>query len=204
MPAIVTVVHKWAKVQNQGRDGVEVIDTTSKADDWRQDLSPFSLGPCDLYDGHVSLTMENAWQFTKVYDRHTDEDGEPTKEYWPWAEAGWRDATAHRYPMGSGAIPEYSLWDCERLGYIEARKRIYGPLYAEAVQKTEGWRHLVGLYDSCEELYLRDWDGWSMVRHQMESLSQVLNNPRRKMGHAFVLKMLLEDDPALKEMELRS
>ena len=27
MPAKVTVVHKWARVRNQGRPGVEVIDT---------------------------------------------------------------------------------------------------------------------------------------------------------------------------------
>jgi hypothetical protein len=35
--------------------------------------------------------------------------------------------------MGRGAKPEYSLWDGERLDYIEARKRIYAPLYARAV-----------------------------------------------------------------------
>lgn len=35
------------------------------------------------------------------------------------------------------------------------------------------------------------------------SLTEVLNNPQRKMGHAFVLKMLLTKDAALKHLHLR-
>lgn len=202
MPARITVVHKWARITNVGQPGVEVVDTTSAADDWRRDLSPFFLGPCQLYGGHVSQNMENAWQFAKVYAQHI-KDGEPTQDYWDWAIKGWGDQKAHRYPMGRGAAPEYSLWDGRKLGYVEARKVIYGPLYAEAVQQTQGWQHLVYLYNTCQELYLRDWDGWSMQKHNMATLSDVLNNPNRKMGHAFVLKMLLENDAALQEMELR-
>lgn len=203
MPATVTVVHKWAKVRNQGDPGVEVVDTTSSADDWRRDLSPFFLGPCPLYGDHVSLNMENAWQFSKVYASHADREGNPTDAYWEWARNGWADQRAHRYPMGRGAVPKYSLWDGEHLGYVEARKKIYGPLYAQAVQQSAGWRQLVELYEASSELYLRDWDGWSLERHNMANLTEVLNNPFRKMGHAFVLKMLLENDPALGQLELR-
>ena len=204
MPATVTVVHKWAKTINQHQSGVEVIDTTSNANgSWTRDLSPFILGPCDLYGPHVSENMENAWQYSKVYAEDTDSHGEPTGAYWKWAQKGWATLEAHRYPKGRGRIPEYSLWDGEHLGYIDARKRIYGPLYIEAVTATNGWQQLLQLYNSKRELYLRDWDGWDMVRHNMADLTQVLNNPRRKMGHAFVLKMLLEDDSALQEMDLR-
>jgi hypothetical protein len=202
MPATVQVVHKWATVPNQGQPGVQVIDTTSSSNDWRRDLSPFFLGPCQLYGGYTAQNMENAWQYAKVYTQHI-QNGEPTKDYWKWATKGWADPTARRYPMGRGAIPEYSLWDGQKLGYIEARKIIYGPLYAEAVQQTAGWQQLVHLYNTSQELYLRDWDGWSMSKHGMSSLSDVLNNSRRKMGHAFVLKMLLENDAALQEMQLR-
>jgi hypothetical protein len=35
------------------------------------------------------------------------------------------------------------------------------------------------------------------------SLSQVLNNPAKSMGHGFVLAMLLTDDAALRECEIR-
>lgn len=204
MTAQVIVTHKWAKITDQDEPGVVVVDTTSKADDWRRDLSPFHLGPCNLYDGIVSQNMENAWQFAKVYSGDTDEDGNPTRGYWAWARLGWADETAHRYPKGRGAVPEYSLWNGQRLDYIEARKQIYAPLYAEAVQRTEGFQRLVEIYESVQKLYLRDWDGWNMAKHGMATYTDVLNNPRRKMGHAFVLAMLLTQDPALQQCAIRS
>jgi hypothetical protein len=203
MPAEVIVTHKWAKIANQEDQGVMVVDTTSKAEDWRRDLSPFNLGPCALYGTIVSANMENAWQYAKVYSEDTDAAGNPTRSYWAWARLGWADETPHRYPKGKGAVPEYSLWDGQRLDYIAARKRIYAPLYAEAVQRTEGWQMLVGLYQNNRKLYLRDWDGWSMEKYGMTNLTDVLNNPSQKMGHAFVLAMLLTQDPALQQCAMR-
>jgi len=202
MPAQVIVTHKWAKIADQGQPGIQVVDTTSKAQDWRQDLSPFSLGPCELYDNHIAQNVENAWQYSKVYKAHTEENGDPTDEYWAWAKKGWADTTPHRYPMGKGAVPECSLWKGQKLGYIDARKQIYAPLFARALTKTEGWQVLVEMYNTSEKLYLRDWDGWSMKRHGMASLTDVLNNPKRKMGHAFVIKMLLDNDPALSQCDI--
>ena len=35
------------------------------------------------------------------------------------------------------------------------------------------------------------------TKNRMNNLTEVLNNPRKKMGHAFVLKILLENDSAL-------
>lgn len=209
MPAEITVCHKFYRVPNQHRRGTVVIDATSSGG-WTADLSPFLIGPCDLYatgENHAMLqsqNMENAWQFAKVYAAHTDENGDPTAAYWEWAQEGWANPRAVRYPMGKGARPEYSLWQGERLGYIDARKRIYGPLYAEAVQRTEGWEILQGEYQNAERLFIRDWDGWLMERHGMATLSDVLNNPGRIMGHAFVLQMLLENDPALEQMTMRT
>ena len=206
MPAIVTVVHKWGKVIDQDQSGVVVVDATSSSG-LSSDLSPFLIGPCKLYTVQgVELeaqNVENAWQFGKLYAHHADENGDPTEAYWMWALTGFADKKAHRYPMGKGAVPLCSFWDGEKLSYIEARKKIYGPLYAEAVMKTAGWKMLVDSYNSVERLYIRDWDGWDMPKHGMNNLTEVLNNPRKKMGHAFVLKMLLENDPALEQMSLR-
>ena len=207
MPATVTVVHKWYRVPNQHQRGTVVVDATSSGG-WTADLSPFLIGPCALYHDHlgnliVTANMENAWQYAKVYVNHVDDENNSTLEYWRWAREGWANPRAVRYPMGKGARPQHSLWEGEKLGYIDARKRIYGPLYAEAVKRTEGWTELVRLYNECENLYIRDWDGWLMERHGMATLTDVLNNPRKIMGHAFVLKMLLENDPALEQMAIR-
>lgn len=185
----------------------QAIDTTSKSGVW-SGLSPFNLGPCDLYEGRTALNMENAWQFAKVYAKHADltnpkpfRQPDPTPDYWAWAEKGWADPKPHRYPMGKGAVPLYSLWDGKQLSYIEARKKIYGPLYAKAVQTTQSYKDLKALVESGQDVTLRDFDGYDHETLGL-SLTDVLNKTNKKMGHAFVLKALLTNDPVLKEFGL--
>lgn len=188
-----------------------VVSTVSKSSTaWERQLSPFTLGPCRLYNRHPlipgghrdlwSINMENAWQFSKVYKEYLDKNGDPSQKYWRWAEAGWSNVKAIRYPMGKGSKPEYSYWDGRKLDYIAARKAIYGPLYANAVQRTDAWLTLRDRYARAQRLVLLDYDAYDHAALDM-SLTDVLNNPKRKMGHAFVLAMLLQNDPALDEME---
>lgn len=197
MPALVRVLPVFTK-KPPGR----VVSTVSNAGSW-SGLSPFLLGPCRLYDDHVSQNMENAWQFSKVYAEHITKSDAISEKYWHWALHGWADKRAHRYPAGKGRKPEFSLWAGRRLDYVPARKAIYAPLYAEAVQKTEAWKRLVSLYETESELTLLDYDAHDH-RKIGRSLTDVLNSPDRKMGHAFVLAMLLINDPALKQIELMS
>jgi hypothetical protein len=182
-------------------EGVVINTCSNSAVDWQSDLSPFLLGPCDLYSGLVSKNMENAWQYSKVYAQHL-EDGKITDAWWSWAKEGWNNQRAVRYPVRRGAKPEFARWGTieeeRRLGYVEARKNIYGPLYAKAVIKTDGFRKLKGMYEAGMDLVLRDWDG----RNTTETMTEVLNNPKRIMGHAFVLKMLIEEDSALGQFEM--
>jgi len=77
------------------------------------------------------------------------------------------------------------------LGYIEARKRIYFRLYAKAVAKTEAFAQLRALHEERGQLVLWDFDGYDHRARNM-TLKDVLNNPKRPMGHAFVLAFLLE------------
>lgn len=174
--------------------GPDVIDTTSRSTNWSQGLSPFYLGPIPLYEGAVvpeARRMENAWQYAKVYTEHVSPTLEPNAAYYEWARAGWESERAHRYPMGRGAAPEFSWWAGKRLDYIQARKRIYIPLYAKAVVKTEAFQKLLELYLERGDVTLWDFDGYDH-RAQGMSLLDVVNNPRRPMGHAFVLAHLLE------------
>lgn len=185
------------------------VDTTSRSGRWAG-LSPFNLADIPLYKGanpqfgDIGANFENVWQYAKVYGLpgfgHVDANNDPTPAYWTWARLGWVDSTPRRYPMGRGARPLYSLWDGQKLGYIDARKAIYGPLYAKAVQQTDSYQELLALIQSGQDVTLRDYDGYDHDGLGM-TLTDVLNNPRKKMGHSFVLKALLTNDPVLGEFK---
>jgi len=97
--------------------------------------------------------------------------------------------------MGRGAVPEYSLWEGEKLGYIDARKRIYIPLYASKVKETHAFKHLRGIAAKAErdgkDLYIRDYDGYNSKGLGM-TYDEVINCESRKMGHGFIIAMLLD------------
>ncbi len=168
--------------------GSIVIDTTSNSGDFRE-LSPFIL------PAPPAKNFENLWQFSKVYKKYIMPiDGYPDASWYKWRDAGYANDRVVRYPMGKGAIPEYSLWGEEKLDYIRARKKIYAPEYAKNVELTESYSRLEGLYDYTnglvKELILLDYDAYDHRKLGM-TLKDVINEPRRKMGHAFVLMMML-------------
>lgn len=165
------------------------IDVTSSGGNGSK-FSPFLLGPVMLYDGLWSKNMENGWQYAKVYQQH--ENGE--LDYWKWAEEGWNSPRAVRYPMGKGAKPLNSMWAGERLGYIEARRRIYIPLYSQAVRfySYEAFLDLKDFAFYNKDIVIRDYDAYD--HHALNySWEDVINDPSRKMGHGFVLAMMLEN-----------
>jgi hypothetical protein len=178
--------------QFKAPDDALVINTTSRSSNWSRGLSPFFVGPVDLYNGFTAINVENGWQFSKVYPYYADEDGNPSDRYFKWAEEGWNDTKAHRYPMGRDTVPPlYSWWDGEKLSYVEARKKIYIPLYSNAVRKTSAFEKLKELHDAGETLYLQDFDAHNLVPGDFDYMTLV-NNSNIKVGHAYVLAMMLE------------
>lgn len=166
-----------------------LINTTSHADDWQREFSPFYLGPVPLYDGHRAIRMENAWQYAKVYAQHLDPEGNPSSAYWDWAIRGWARFGASRYPMVKGAKPAYLWWNGEKLGYVDGRLKVYFPLYRDAVRKMAAFAKLQELAKE-GPVTLWDFDGYDHEALGL-SLRQVFLNPNRPMGHAFVLKAML-------------
>lgn len=160
-------------------------DVTTHGHEWRA-LSPMLLGPVPLYSGMWSRTMENAWQYAKVYPQYRY-DG-----YWPWARAGWDNPRAVRYPMGKGAKPLHALWAGDELGYISARRRVYAPVYAQAVRFGPLNLFLrLRMMARQDEVVLIDFDAYDH-RALGYSWDDVINDPDRKMGHGFVLAMMIE------------
>ena len=182
-------------------EGFTVINTTSKdTTDIGKQFSPFYLANIPLYEGQVARNMENAWQFSKVYKEFANEHGEPASSYFAWAKKGWADSFAHRYANGKGNIPLYSFWKTQdkktgqwqehKWDYITARKNIYFPLYAKAIVQTEAFRSLQQRIDSGEKIALWDFDGYDHAARNM-TYEEVVNEPKYKCGHAFVLYGLL-------------
>lgn len=168
-----------------------VINTTSRSNNWSVGLSPFYLGPCELYDGYVAKNVENGWQYSKVYEYWLQEDGSVGERYFKWAQEGWNKVRADRYPMGRGVTPLYSYWDGEKLPYVEARKKVYIPLYSKAVKNTEAFSKLKEIYNTEKEIYLQDFDSHSLQPGTFDYWD-LWNNPKIKVGHAYVLAMMLE------------
>lgn len=171
-----------------------VINTTSRSDNWSRGLSPFFLGPVPLYTEAVvpmATNVENAWQFSKVYPEQVTHEGLPTSSYFAWAMEGWSDPRAHRYPKGKGRVPAYTWWAGEKLDYVTARKRVYIPLYAHAVVKSIAFAKLLDLYRKLGKITLWDFDGYDYIALGM-TMKDVVNDPKRKMGHAFITAHLLE------------
>lgn len=174
--------------------GTVVISTVSRSSTWSKGLSPFLLGPCKLYGDHISENMENAWQYSKVYSQFLTFGGKDVDaSYWKWAKAGWAKKSADRYPMGKGIKPEFSLWDGKHLTYVEARSKIYIPVYRYVVRRTDAYKQLVKIYNEVDDLVLLDFDAYDHASLGY-TFDDVINDPNKKMGHAFVLAMMLDDN----------
>ncbi len=186
------------------------INVTSRSkSDRGKTLSPMHLGPVPLYWGLTAKKVENAWQFSKVYDYHVgcygwdeelDEAGNACihEKWFKWALQGFNDNWAHRYPMGKGEKPLFSFWAGERLDYISARKKIYIPLYSYAARKTEAFKWIAKQYKEGKTIHLWDFDGYNREQFNM-SWEDILNNPKKIMGHGHVLAMMLEAPELVKD-----
>lgn len=205
------------------------VNTSSQSKNWGKNLSPFIAGPVDLYDGtqfftpkavcdlkdaisdsihipfknaipgHVSQCIENAWQYCKVYGEMTDENGEPTAEYWEWAQEGWANPKAKRFPLGKGCKPSYSLWAGKHLGYMDARLTIYCTLYAKAMEGNPWFEKLKQMTLSNSELILSDPDAPDFSEDSSKTLKEVLFDTSKPLSHSVVLAMLLCEVPVWEE-----
>jgi hypothetical protein len=61
------------------------------------------------------------------------------------------------------------------------------------VENTPAFHKLAKIYRQNKRLYLWDFDGYDHVS-MGRTLQQVINDPNKKMGHGFVLLMLLRGE----------
>lgn len=192
---MIRVLPKYEQKNYINNRDIIAIDCTSHNPAHRTDLSPFYLKPVIPCDGIIAKNVENAWQYSKVYPCFVDNDENPGKNYFDWRNKGFNKTCADRHPMGR-QTPLYALWknpdgEYEKLGYIESRRRIYVPLYATAVVKTSTYAWMKAMHNAGKDIVLFDFDAYDHIAKGM-TYEDVLNNTKLRMGHAFVLAMLLD------------
>lgn len=168
------------------------MDVTSRSQTWGKNFSPFNLGPVDLYDDYTACNIENAFQFSRVYAEYNGFDDTPSQNYWEWAIKGWQNSKPIKYPLGVWSKHLYHWWDHKKLTNLEAQNQIFVPMYKKAVEKTPSFQRLKALYAiEKKDIYLIDFEGYNH-RYLEKSWDQVINDPNRPIGQAFMLCMLLE------------
>lgn len=144
----------------------------------------YPLSPYELKNKKGQI-MENIWQFSKVYkevpksiqyksryDRtviwnhheevHVLEDGTVTDEYYQWREKGMNCKWPVRYPVGYN-YRHSCLFSLDNNGqqydYIEARKKIYAPVYIKLAKRQAKFQELKQRLVRGEDLLIVEIDG---------------------------------------------
>ena len=84
---------------------------------------------------------------------------------------------------------------------MEARKKIYIPEYAKLVVNTQTYKDLAKRVAEGEKIALVDFDAWNYYGKDLSStttVKEIVNNPAYKVGHSYVIKMLLQGDIEVK------
>jgi len=114
-----------------------------------------------------------------VYDKKTAK-GKPTSDYWEWRQAGMEHDKPVRYPNGFKGKAEclFALWPTngklesvtnpkvkmDQIGYIEARKKIYAPLYIQLAKGNPELLKLQEMLESGISIQIIDVDGPDIVK----------------------------------------
>lgn len=154
---------------------------------------------------------------------HIDDNDKLTEPFWRWRLAGKNNKEPVRCPVGWKRLKNccYSLEKDEepletnpKLNYIESRKKIYLPIYIEAVVKESKFLELRDRLFKGENLLIVEVDGphqESMGYYQelygipdnfiekdsveatLDNLKLLLNDGKHPFGHGYCLAWALQD-----------
>lgn len=169
--------------------GSNVLNVTSRSKTWTKRFSPMVRDelPLQLY-GYESWTVENLWQYSRKYP------GQDDSHAWnEWRIAGYSSERGVRYPMGRGAVPEFSFItrSLGRMGLVAARKAIYIPAYFQKLQRF-CWKETEMLIGEIRKGDLWIWD-FDVTNNHAGSWESIVADETRSMGHGFVLIHWIEE-----------
>lgn len=165
-------------------------------------LSPMILGGIEYRleeDGRGDTrvvkikNLENCWQYSKVWNGEVDSDNNPTEVFWKRRKRGWDTPEGHRRVKNTDEYNYtlYTWWKGEKLDYMQARKKVYCPLYVELVTKTKEYKELKEKADRGQNVMISGFDGYD---YSKKGLKACFNDVSKPFGHELVLCGLLTDN----------
>jgi hypothetical protein len=141
--------------------------------------------------GVRSKTVENAWQFLKVW---------PEEGGWNEAEAmaAFESDCAIRYPRGRGkkAIGHHWHETGELIDYVEARQRIYLPLYLKMLELPDRAEIIQRLRDQAASQLVSIWDfdSYDIKAVGLTNIFDTIFYEKRPFAHAFIVAIAVRDE----------
>lgn len=180
------------------------VNVCSSSTGWSKGLSPMILGPVEHnekdYNGSLLPTatcIENLHQGVKGYDIDLDDKGNLLPSYYERKHRIFTSKKGIRHPVpninkeGNKSMCLFSFVNGERLTYMEARKKVYCPLYAKMVVKSEAFARLSHMMNKGYNILLLDYDGYPVDSTTLEA---AFNDISRPFGHGHVLYCILTND----------
>jgi len=167
-------------------------------------------------EAEVDVTcIENYWQASKVWPGElATDDKEAALRHWlhgsprevdtreglpsaAWFERRrkyWADPEPHRRikrgTKKNNDDPLHCWWLGKAYPYVEARCRMYIPMYADLVARTPAYRALKAEVDAGQDVLLIGYDGYPTPK----PLVEYLRDPAVRFGHELVLAAMLRDE----------
>lgn len=166
-------------------------------------ISPKVVGPVlDKQSGLWAETMEDAWQGGKLWKSagHIGADGQPTPEWFAFRAKVYASGKGKRRPLSKKryGLPSSSFYEGRLMGYVESRKRIYVPKYAECIENMSAMHALRAELAQGVNLLILDNDAppkdkWPQGREMTQEMwNEMIEDASVPFGHGYVVAALLQ------------
>jgi hypothetical protein len=193
------------------RPGASSIDVTSASMNQlgfdgvkASSLSPFKVGPVlDKHEPALSAKIfENRWQYGKLWPtaKHMNADQSPSAKWFEFRAKGYASNVPKRRPLPRKEFGNAtsSYYNGRLHGYVESRKLVYVPEYADLIRGSAAIREMKKMLDDGTSILVLDNDAppkmaYREGREMNQALwDEMIENEALPFGHGYVVAALLD------------
>lgn len=167
---------------------IELIPDTKS---YSRFFNPFHMGPVTSFDNFESLTLENFWQRSLVYEEDWDYIYScPLPSYYRKRQKAFTTTSPvrHKYLTEVDSLGFWHGIDCIPLA--QARIQFFIPIYSRLVYSSPYWENFRDFIFTYENVVLYDYDAYNCDFLEM-TFKDVVTNEEHPMGCSFLLRELL-------------